>query len=78
MSISPWSGAKGLEKLASLKYYSVVKQYFKHVNLLRPLAPSQGEIGISAQGLFCTKFNSKQLLLEAFFDAMHIFGSIGP
>ncbi len=27
-------------------------------------------------GLFCKKFNFKQLLFKAFFDAMHIFGGI--
>ncbi len=27
---------------------------------------------------FCTKFNSKQLLFEAFFDIMRIFGSVAP
>ncbi len=34
-----------------------------------------GEIGICARGIFCIKFNSEQLLLEAFFDVMRIFGS---
>ncbi len=36
------------------------------------------EIDICARGLFCTKFNSEQLLFEAFFDVMCIFGSVAP
>ncbi len=34
-----------------------------------------GEIDLCAQELFRTKFNSKQLLLEVFFDMMRISGS---
>ncbi len=56
----------------------LIEKYFQHVNLLRPLAPPLGEINISARGLFCTKFNSEQLLFEAFLDAMRIFGSAEP
>ncbi len=33
---------------------------------------------ICARGLVCMKFNSKQLLFQAFFDIMRIFGSIEP
>ncbi len=54
------------------------EQYFEHANLSRSPVPPQGEIGISAQGLFGTKFNSEQLLFEAFFDAMRIFRSVFP
>ncbi len=36
------------------------------------------DIDICIRGLFCTKFNSKRLLFEAFFDVMRIFGSIEP
>ncbi len=42
------------------------------------LAPLLGEIDIYAHELFWTKFNSEQLLFEAFFDAMHVFGSVEP
>ncbi len=45
---------------------------------LKALAPLLGEIDIWARGLFCTKFDSKQLLFEAFFHKMRIFGSIEP
>ncbi len=38
----------------------------------------QWEIDISAQELFCAKFNSEQLLFEGFFDAMRNFGSVEP
>ncbi len=43
---------------------------------LEPPAPLMGEMDICAGGLFCTKFNSEQLL--PFFDVMRIFGSIKP
>ncbi len=45
---------------------------------LEHVAPLVGEIDICTRGLFCTKFNSKQLLFEDFFDVMCIFGSIEP
>ncbi len=32
----------------------------------------------NARGVFCTKFNLEQLLFEAFFDAMRIFGCVKP
>ncbi len=31
-----------------------------------------------ARGLLCTKFNSEQLLFEAFFDLIRIFSGIVP
>ncbi len=37
-----------------------------------------GEIDICAHGLFCTKFNSKQPLVEQCFDIIGNFGSIQP
>ncbi len=37
------------------------------------------EIDICApRGLFCTKFKSEQLLFDAFFHVMRIFGSVEP
>ncbi len=35
-----------------------------------------GGINIYVQGLFCKKFNSKELSFEAFFDVMRIFSTI--
>ncbi len=43
-----------------------------------PPAPLQGEIDISARGLFWTKFNSEPLLFETFFNVMRIFKSVQP
>ncbi len=37
-----------------------------------------GKWDICARRLFCTKFNSEQLLFKPFFDVMRIFGSIEP
>ncbi len=37
-----------------------------------------GKIDLHARGFFRTKFNSEQLLLEAFFDVMRLFGSDEP
>ncbi len=37
-----------------------------------------GETDICANWLFCTKFNSKQLLFDAFFEVICIFGSVEP
>ncbi len=42
------------------------------------LTPPGEGIEICACGLFRTKFNSEQLLFEAFFDVMRIFGSVEP
>ncbi len=47
-------------------------------NLWSILAPRVGQVDICARGHFCTKFTSKQLLFEAFFDVMRTFGSIEP
>ncbi len=43
-----------------------------------PPSSTPGEIDICARILFWTKFNFDQLLFEAFFDAMRIFGSVQP
>ncbi len=48
--------------------------YFNHINLSSPMAPLRGEIDICARKLLYTKFNSQQLLSEAFFHGMRIFG----
>ncbi len=37
-----------------------------------------GKIDICVLTLFCTKFNSEQLLFKSFLDVMHFFGSIQP
>ncbi len=52
--------------------------YFNHINLSSFLASLWGQTDTCDQGLFCTKFNSKQHLYESFFDAMCIFGSVEP
>ncbi len=43
-----------------------------------PPSSMQGGIYIWARGLFCTKFNSEELLFEPFFDVMRIFGNVEP
>ncbi len=48
------------------------------MNLSSPVAPLWRDIDICALTLFCTKFNSEQLLSEAFFDGMRIFHNIEP
>ncbi len=52
--------------------------FFKEENLSITLAPLMAEIDICAHGLFCMKFNFKQLLFKAFSDVMLIFGSVDP
>ncbi len=86
MSISRWSGARGLkENLWKLyiiifrRWESFEQLFFEGGNHSSPLAPlGVGEIDICARGLFGTKFNFKQLLFKAFFEVMHIFGGIEP
>ncbi len=54
---------------------------FKTYQSLKPPGPIPwgDKIDICAGGLFCTKFNSEQLLFEAFFFyVIRIFGSIEP
>ncbi len=51
-------------------------QYLNHINLSSPLAKLRGEIDICVPGLFYTKFNFQQLLSEAFFYGMCIFGGV--
>ncbi len=64
-----WSG--GTPKINTFESYNAQKWK-------TPLAPLQGETDKCVYGLFCTKFNSEQLLFEAFFDVMRIFGSFEP
>ncbi len=52
--------------------------FFKDGNLSRSLAPLRREIDACARELFCKKFNFEQLLFQAFFDVMRIFGGIEP
>ncbi len=80
MSISPSSGASGLERLACSKYYSVGKTLPKmHIaskkaeNLLNPIAPLLRQIDRRARRFFGTKFNFEQLLFEAFFFTWCVF-----
>ncbi len=47
--------------------HSSTLKYFKNDNLWTPLAPLLGEIQLCVHWVFCRKFNSKQLLYEAFF-----------
>ncbi len=51
---------------------------FKHIDLCSPMGPLMGEIDLCARELFCTKFNSEQLLFEAFFVVLLIFGITEP
>ncbi len=67
--ISPTSEAMGLQRSVHLKSYNVRKWK-------SPLASLLGKTDMCAHWLFCTKFNSEQLLFEPFFDVMHIFGSV--
>ncbi len=61
-------------KLNVIWHFSTIS-YF---NLLIPLVPLREEIDICSHGLFCTKFNSEQLLFEAFLNVLRIFGSTEP
>ncbi len=47
--------------------------YFKNDNSWSPLVPLLGYIEICVQWDFCRKFNSTQLLFQAFFDIIGIF-----
>ncbi len=49
---------------------------FQKLQSLEPLAPLPGEIEICVHWVFLRKLNSQQLLFEAFFDIISIFGSI--
>ncbi len=55
---------------------SVLVQYLKHINLPSPQAPLLGDMECvpTTHWLFCTKFNSEQLLFEQLF---HIIGNFG-
>ncbi len=64
-------------ELNLLSHFSAI-EYLKHINFWSPLAPLLGTIDMCAQGLYCTKFNSQQLLFEAFFNIIGSFGSVEP
>ncbi len=55
-----------------------VHYYISKVGIFR--APSSTLRGIDGcpRRLFCTKFDSEQLLFQSFFDVMRIFGSVEP
>ncbi len=57
-------------------YFSISMKYniFDIYQSLEPLAPLWREILMCAHLLFCREFNSQQLLVEALFDIMCIFG----
>ncbi len=61
MSISSRSGVMGL-------FHFCILENFKCTSLWStpPPAPLVGEVDICARKLFCTKFNSEQLLFELF------------
>ncbi len=50
----------------------------KLINLSSPLAPLLGKIDMFVHWLFCTKFNSQQLLFEQFFNIIGNFCNIRP
>ncbi len=60
---------------SNFPFLYIIKFWTLVLIFLSPLALLMGEIDLCAHGLFCTKFNFEQLLLEAFFDMMRIFGS---
>ncbi len=67
------SSAASSPKYNVFCYFSIL--YFNYINLSSPLAPlGGGEIDICTHGPFYTKFNFQQLLSEAFFHGMCIFG----
>ncbi len=53
-------------------------KYLEHINLCSPLTPLWKEIDMYDHWLFCTQFNSQQLLFEAFLDMTRIFVNIKP
>ncbi len=70
-----------LAMLYSLIFLSRSKRHTEinaHINLSRPTASLQEETDVCVRQLFCAKFNSEQLLFEAFCDVMRIFSSIQP
>ncbi len=52
-------------------------QYFKLGNLWSPIALLR-EVDMCTHWVFCRKFNIQQILFEAFFDIINIFGSAEP
>ncbi len=64
-------------KVNFLSHSSTLK-FFKNDNLWTPLAPLLGEIQLCVHWVFCRKFNSEQLLYEAFFYIIRIFCNVLP
>ncbi len=69
MSVFPASGARGSKDLP-------FTLHFKNGKSLEPPSSTRGGDRHMRSGLFYTKFNSEQLLFEAFFDVMRIFGCV--
>ncbi len=57
------------------KLYIII---FQRWESFKPFSSTLGEDRHMHSGLFCAKFNFKQLLFKAFFDAMRIFGGVEP
>ncbi len=55
-----------------------VLKYFKYGNPLNPLVPLLGGGRRVRLRVFCRKWNSQQILLQAFFHIFDIFGSVEP
>ncbi len=58
----------------SLQYNIIFQPY----QSFEPPSSTVGEIGICSRGLFCTKFNSEQLLFEAFFVWCVLLAVLSP
>ncbi len=75
MSISPQSGARGLENGLNIKLYRNGKIHSLFSTILSFEAPTStgGEgIDICPRGLFCPKFDAEKLLFETFFRILCI------
>ncbi len=64
-------------KVNLISHFCTLKD-FKQTDLWSPQTPLMGEINLCARELFCTKLYSEQLLFEAFFDVLCIFGITEP
>ncbi len=71
--IIPKRGARGLQRLTPLKYCNVSK-----LTIFGAPSSTYGKIDACSHWLFCTEFNARQLLFEAFSQIMRIFDSIEP
>ncbi len=67
-----------VEPKVNLVSHFCTLQDFRYTDLWNTLAKLVGEIDICAGELFCMKFNSEQLLFEAFFDVLRIVGITEP